>query len=89
MIMSYVIAILGTVFFICALANGYTLIQSVIFLIGIVVANVPEGLLPQLTVALTLTAKKMLTFGVLVNNLDTIETLGMRNKKRGGNRDLQ
>lgn len=46
MIMSYVIAILGTVFFICALANGYTLIQSVIFLIGIVVANVPEGLLP-------------------------------------------
>ena len=39
--------------------------------------------------ALTLTAKKMLTFGVLVNNLDTIETLGMRNKKRGGNRDLQ
>ena len=44
--MSYVIAILGTVFFITALSNGYTLIQSVIFLIGIVVANVPEGLLP-------------------------------------------
>jgi sodium/potassium-transporting ATPase subunit alpha len=45
-------------------------------LIGIVVANVPEGLLPQLTVALTITAKRMLEFGVLVTNLDIIETLG-------------
>jgi sodium/potassium-transporting ATPase subunit alpha len=46
MIMSYVIAVLGTVFFITALVNGYSILQSIIFLIGIVVANVPEGLLP-------------------------------------------
>jgi sodium/potassium-transporting ATPase subunit alpha len=34
------------------------------------------GLLPQLTVALTLTAQRMLTLGVLVTNLEIIETLG-------------
>jgi sodium/potassium-transporting ATPase subunit alpha len=41
-------------------------VESVIFFIGIVVANVPEGLLPQITVALTLTAQRMLAKGVLV-----------------------
>jgi sodium/potassium-transporting ATPase subunit alpha len=34
------------------------------------------GLLPQLTVALTLTAQRMLSLGVLVTNLEIIETLG-------------
>lgn len=56
MIMGIIASILGIAFFIGALLNGYTVVESVIFLIGIVVANVPEGLLPQLTVALTLTA---------------------------------
>jgi len=37
---------LGVVFFILARFNGYTWVESVIFFIGIVVANVPEGLLP-------------------------------------------
>ena len=45
-IMGYVASTLGIIFFVAALANGYTLLESVIFLIGIVVANVPEGLLP-------------------------------------------
>lgn len=44
--MGYVASTLGIIFFVAALANGYTLLESVIFLIGIVVANVPEGLLP-------------------------------------------
>jgi magnesium-transporting ATPase (P-type) len=54
--MGIVAGTLGIAFFIGALLNGYSVVESVIFLIGIVVANVPEGLLPQLTVALTLTA---------------------------------
>jgi magnesium-transporting ATPase (P-type) len=37
---------------------------------------VPEGLLPQLTVSLRLTAIKMKSSNVLVKNLETIETLG-------------
>ena len=45
-------------------------------MIGIVVANVPEGLLPQITVSLTLTAVRMQKQGVIVSNLEIIETLG-------------
>jgi magnesium-transporting ATPase (P-type) len=38
--------ILGITFFVLALVNGYSVIESVVFLISIIVANVPEGLLP-------------------------------------------
>ncbi|RYD77759.1 MAG: hypothetical protein EOP84_15150, partial [Verrucomicrobiaceae bacterium] len=75
-IMAVVAFSLGISFFILALFNGYTWIEAIVFMIGIVVANVPEGLLPQMTVALTLTAQRMLKLGVLVSNLEIIETLG-------------
>ena len=50
---------LGVSFFIVALALGYPWLDAVIFLISIIVANVPEGLLATVTVCLTLTAKRM------------------------------
>ena len=46
------------------------------FAIGILVANVPEGLLTSLTVCLTLCAKKMKEKNILVNNLQSVETMG-------------
>uniref|UniRef100_A0A6A7G5Y4 Sodium/potassium-transporting ATPase subunit alpha n=2 Tax=Hirondellea gigas TaxID=1518452 RepID=A0A6A7G5Y4_9CRUS len=49
---------------------------TVIFVIGIIVANVPEGLLATVTVSLTLTAKRMSHKAVLVKNLEAVETLG-------------
>ena len=70
---------LGIAFFILALVKGYSWITAVSFAIAIIVANVPEGLLPQMTVALTLTAQRMLRLGVLVSNLEIIETLGAVN----------
>jgi sodium/potassium-transporting ATPase subunit alpha len=75
-IMAVVAFTLGITFFILALFNGYNWLEAIVFMIGIVVANVPEGLLPQMTVALTLTAQRMLSLGVLVSNLEIIETLG-------------
>lgn len=45
-------------------------------MIGIIVANVPEGLLVTVTVCLALTAKKMAEKMVLVKNLESVETLG-------------
>ena len=45
-------------------------------MIGIIVANVPEGLLATVTVSLALTAKRMHTKNVLVKNLEAVETLG-------------
>lgn len=39
-------------------------------------AQVPEGLLPTVTVALTLTAKSLAVKKCLVKNLEAVETLG-------------
>lgn len=67
---------IGVVFFVLALVNGYNWLDAVIFLIGIIVANVPEGLLATVTVCLTLTAKRMAARQCLVKNLEAVETLG-------------
>ncbi|KAM6096206.1 sodium/potassium-transporting ATPase subunit alpha-1 [Chlamydotis macqueenii] len=67
---------LGVTFFILSLILEYTWLEAVIFLIGIIVANVPEGLLATVTVCLTLTAKRMARKNCLVKNLEAVETLG-------------
>merc|ERR1740123_1237780 len=67
---------LGVTFFIIAFILGYNWLDAVIFLIGIIVANVPEGLLATVTVCLTLTAKRMASKNCLVKNLEAVETLG-------------
>ena len=67
---------LGISFFIIAMIIGYDWLAAIIFLIGIVVANVPEGLLATVTVCLTLTAKRMAEKNCLVKNLEAVETLG-------------
>lgn len=75
-IMGAIAITIGIIFLILALVRGYKAVDAVVFMIGIIVANVPEGLLPQMTVALTLTAKKMQKKDVVVTNLEIIETLG-------------
>uniref|UniRef100_A0AC34GP15 Sodium/potassium-transporting ATPase subunit alpha n=1 Tax=Panagrolaimus sp. ES5 TaxID=591445 RepID=A0AC34GP15_9BILA len=67
---------LGVTFFIIAFALGYHWLTAVVFLIGIIVANVPEGLIATVTVCLTLTAKRMASKNCLVKNLEAVETLG-------------
>uniref|UniRef100_A0A8C5L2J1 Sodium/potassium-transporting ATPase subunit alpha n=1 Tax=Jaculus jaculus TaxID=51337 RepID=A0A8C5L2J1_JACJA len=67
---------LGVTFFVLSLILGYGWLEAVIFLIGIIVANVPEGLLATVTVCLTLTAKRMARKNCLVKNLEAVETLG-------------
>merc|ERR1711884_969000 len=67
---------LGVSFFILSFLLGYNWLDAVIFLIGIIVANVPEGLLATVTVCLTLTAKRMASKNCLVKNLEAVETLG-------------
>lgn len=66
----------GAIFFILSFMLGYNWLESSVFLIGIIVANVPEGLLPTVCVALTLTAKRMARKNCLVKNLEAVETLG-------------
>nr|WAP33893.1 sodium/potassium-transporting ATPase subunit alpha [Huso dauricus x Acipenser schrenckii] len=75
-IITGVAVFLSTTFFILSLILGYSWLEAVIFLIGIIVANVPEGLLATVTVCLTLTAKRMARRDCLVKNLEAVETLG-------------
>ena len=51
-------------------------LASLIFAIGIIVANVPEGLLPTVTLALTMASKRMAQKNALIKNLESVETLG-------------
>lgn len=67
---------LGITFFCMAFVLGYRWIDAVIFLIGIIVANVPEGLLATVTVCLSLTAKRMASKNCVVKHLEAVETLG-------------
>ena len=46
------------------------------YAVGIIVANVPEGVLAAVTVSLALTAKRLAKKKVLVKNLESVETLG-------------
>merc|ERR1712013_972296 len=75
-IITGVAVFLGVSFFIIAFILGYNWLDAVIFLIGIIVANVPEGLLATVTVCLTLTAKRMASKNCLVKHLEAVETLG-------------
>merc|ERR1711970_1604030 len=75
-IITGVAVFLGVTFFILAFVLGYHWLEAVIFLIGIIVANVPEGLLATVTVCLTLTAKRMAKKNCLVKNSEAVETLG-------------
>ncbi|XP_076838201.1 sodium/potassium-transporting ATPase subunit alpha-2 [Brachyhypopomus gauderio] len=75
-IITGVAVVLGVSFFFLSLILGYSWLEAVIFLIGIIVANVPEGLLATVTVCLTLTAKRMARKNCLVKNLEAVETLG-------------
>merc|ERR1719242_570653 len=67
---------LGISFFVVSYINTNDPLVAVILLIGIIVANVPEGLLATVTVSLTLTARRMAVKKVRVKNLESVETLG-------------
>jgi magnesium-transporting ATPase (P-type) len=75
-IVSSVAGVLGVSFFFIGLGLGTEIVTNLVFMIGIIVANVPEGLLATVTVCLTLTANRMAHNSVLVKNLEGVETLG-------------
>jgi len=66
----------GIVFFIIGFSMGYDIMSCFLFMIGIITANVPEGLPGEVTVGLTLTAQKMADKNVLCKQLHAVETLG-------------
>jgi calcium-translocating P-type ATPase len=57
-------------------AAGLSLSDAVVFAIGLLVANVPEGLLPTITLALAVGVRRLARGRALVKRLSAVETLG-------------
>jgi calcium-translocating P-type ATPase len=67
---------LGVAFFAIGYALGLSLWHNGMFAIGIIVANVPEGLLPTVTLALAMASQRLARKNVLVKHLASVEALG-------------
>ena len=66
----------GIAFLPIGLAAGLSVAAAASFAIGLLVANVPEGLLPTITLALAVGVREMAHRGALVKRLSAVETLG-------------
>jgi calcium-translocating P-type ATPase len=58
------------------LAAGLPFSDAAVFAVGLLVANVPEGLLPTITLALAVGVRVLARRGALVKRLSAVETLG-------------
>ena len=67
---------MGATFFVIGMGTGLGFWISAIFGIGIIVANVPEGLLPTVTLALAMSSQRMAKRNALIKHLSSVETLG-------------
>ncbi|MBN1957914.1 MAG: cation-transporting P-type ATPase [Desulfuromonadales bacterium] len=67
---------LGISFFSYGMVSGRSWWINLVFMMGIIVANVPEGLLPTFTLALALGSLRMARQNVLVTSLNAVESLG-------------
>jgi calcium-translocating P-type ATPase len=76
-IVSIVAVSVGLVFFGLALTlGGLPLERGFVFTLGMIVAFVPEGLLPTVTLALAMGTQRMARRNALVKKLSAVETLG-------------
>ena len=67
---------IGVVFFFIGQALGLPFWENFLFAIGIIVANVPEGLLPTVTLSLAMATQRMAKRNALVRHLPAVEALG-------------
>ncbi len=67
---------MGGTFFVYGVLSGKSLWINLVFMMGIIVANVPEGLLPTMTLALVMGSLRMARKQVLVTSLNAVEALG-------------
>ncbi|MFH1819611.1 MAG: cation-transporting P-type ATPase [Pseudomonadota bacterium] len=67
---------MGVALFLIGQAMGLPTWENLLFAIGIIVANVPEGLLPTVTLSLAMATKRMARRNALVRHLPAVEALG-------------
>jgi sodium/potassium-transporting ATPase subunit alpha len=75
-IIAFLATITGVVFFVIGHLIGRGFWENFIFAVGIIVANVPEGLLPTVTLSLAMGSQRMARKMALIKTLTSVETLG-------------
>lgn len=65
-----------TFFFLGSFVAGMPLNMGFLFAIGIIVAMMPEGLLPTVTLGLAMGVQRMAKRGAIIKKLSSVETLG-------------
>ncbi|MEW6387216.1 MAG: cation-transporting P-type ATPase [Thermodesulfobacteriota bacterium] len=66
----------GVFFFSLGYFLGMSFWHNFLFAVGITIANVPEGLLPTVTLALAMGSQRLARKKALIKNLNSVETLG-------------
>jgi calcium-translocating P-type ATPase len=75
-VIAAVSVVIGAAFVPAGLAAGLGWAAAITFSIGLIVANVPEGLLPTITLALAAGVRELARHGAVVKRLSAVETLG-------------
>jgi calcium-translocating P-type ATPase len=75
-IIAAISVVIGVAFVPAGLAAGLGWGAAITFSIGLIVANVPEGLLPTITLALAAGVRELARRGAVVKRLSAVETLG-------------
>jgi calcium-translocating P-type ATPase len=73
-----IIAVLMAIAFlpVATLGGGLSLRNALVFAVGLITGNVPEGLLPVITLALAIGVRGLARRGAVVKRLSAVETLG-------------
>ncbi len=75
-VLTIIAVAMGLGFFAYGVFTGRSLWVNLVFMMGIIVANVPEGLLPTFTLSLAVGSLRMARRNVLVKGLNAVEALG-------------
>jgi len=75
-VLTVIATLMGFAFFLYGVLTGRPLWVNLVFMMGIIVANVPEGLLPTFTLSLAIASVRMARKNVLVKALNAVEALG-------------
>ncbi|HEY3341273.1 MAG TPA: HAD-IC family P-type ATPase, partial [Anaerolineae bacterium] len=76
-IISYAALAMGVLVFVVDIFDvGAGWVDALVFATGVIVATVPEGLIPTVTLSLAMAVQRLASRGVLVKKLSMVETLG-------------